>query len=333
MLALPRAGTIVFGSALVALLAAALNGQCATPWVASPAGSGTGGTAAPPYDCTVWDPDGAGPASPVVVIAGHVPGVSSTNIAVWNPVTDEFSGLGTGMNGSVLCVATLPNGDLVAGGDFTDAGGVLVNRVARWDGTSWSSFGSGFNNGLVRAFAVLPSGELVAGGSFTLPVGPIARWSGGTWLPLGSGTGGFVTALRTTSSGTLLAGGFFGSLGGIRAWNGSAWSNLGSGIPGIVTAIGQSANGDIVAGGNFATAGAAPANNIARWNGTSWSALGAGTNGTVNDLVVTAAGDLFVAGSFATAGGMPAASVARWNGSAWSALGMACPGTDRTRWP
>jgi hypothetical protein len=30
----------------------------------------------------------------------------------------------------------MPNGDLVAGGDFITAGGVAANGIARWDGTA-----------------------------------------------------------------------------------------------------------------------------------------------------------------------------------------------------
>jgi hypothetical protein len=76
-------------------------------------------------------------------------------------------------------LAVLPNGDLVAGGDFTTAGGVPANRVARWNGSSWSAMGSGLNNA-VWTLAVLPNGDLVAGGSFTttggVPAPYIARW-------------------------------------------------------------------------------------------------------------------------------------------------------------
>lgn len=35
------------------------------------------------------------------------------------------------------------NGKLIAGGYFTHSGGVQTNGIAQWDGTSWSSFGSG----------------------------------------------------------------------------------------------------------------------------------------------------------------------------------------------
>jgi len=64
-------------------------------------------------------------------------------------------------------LAVLANGDLVAGGDFTTAGGVSANRIARWNGTSWSALGSGMNGG-VNALTTLPDGDLVAGGGFSV---------------------------------------------------------------------------------------------------------------------------------------------------------------------
>ena len=48
-----------------------------------------------------------------------------------------------GLNGPALALTVLPNGDLVAGGNFATAGGVTENRIARWDGSSWAPFGSG----------------------------------------------------------------------------------------------------------------------------------------------------------------------------------------------
>lgn len=55
-----------------------------------------------------------------------------------------------------------------------------MNRIARWDGSSWAALGSGVN-AAVLALTVLSSGELVAGGTFKtaggVPAGYWARWS------------------------------------------------------------------------------------------------------------------------------------------------------------
>jgi hypothetical protein len=40
---------------------------------------------------------------------------------------------------------TIYNGELIAGGEFTLGGGIPVNYIARWNGTSWSALGSGMD--------------------------------------------------------------------------------------------------------------------------------------------------------------------------------------------
>jgi hypothetical protein len=45
-------------------------------------------------------------------------------------------------------LATLPNGDLVAGGIFTSP----ASYVARWNGTSWSALGTGLSGFMGEPF-------------------------------------------------------------------------------------------------------------------------------------------------------------------------------------
>jgi hypothetical protein len=260
--------------------------------------------------------------------------------------------MGSGLGGSypfASALAVLPNGDVVAGGLFTSAGGVSANRIARWNGSMWSPLGSGMSDH-VYALAVLPNGDLVAGGQFTIAGGVsanrIARWNGSMWSPLGSGISGgptpYVNALAVLQNGDLVAGGSFGSAGGISAvniarWNGSVWSPLGSGVNDRVAALAELPSGDLVAAGNFMLAGGTSANYIARWNGSTWSPLGTGVGGTtfpsVSALAVQPNGDLVATGDFRLAGAVSANYIARWNGSVWSPLGsgLGGPGLPEVR--
>ena len=87
---------------------------------------------------------------------------------------------------------------LYAGGSFTTAGGISANRIAKWDGTSWSALGTGLG-GWVRALTVFDDGggpALYAGGDFTTAGGVdanyIAKWDGASWAPLSTGMGGTI---------------------------------------------------------------------------------------------------------------------------------------------
>ncbi len=161
------------------------------------------------------------------------------------------------------------NGDLYAGGSFTNAGGVLVNKIAKWDGNAWSPLGSGIN-GVVLALAASEF-ELYVAGIFTqagaVAVNEIARWTGDTWWPLGSGLGGAVYSLAFSGT-DLYAGGAFSTAGGAPAshvakYDGLAWTALGSGVNNPVYALSASAT-DLFVAGPILTAGGKSSADVAR---------------------------------------------------------------------
>jgi hypothetical protein len=272
-------------------------------------------------------------------------GLPANNITIWDG--NAWSALAGGMAGpvtgfkSAVLALTVSGTNLYAGGNFTTAGGVTVNSIARWDGSTWSALGSGVagKNGAVYALAV--SGNvLYAGGSFITAGGVeangIARWDGKAWSTLGSGVNGDVRALAVSGT-DLYAGGCFTTVGGVVAtnvarWNGSAWSALGPGItarssyPGAYVYALAASETNLYAGGCFTTAGGAAATNIAKWNGRAWSSLGSGIGGTYYPFVYVYAlavsgTDLYAGGYFTTAGGTAANHIAGWAGEGWSALG------------
>ena len=286
---------------------------------------------------TSWDPDGSGPATPIVVVDGsfaYAGDRAVDNVVGWLPGTAQYGSVGT-LDSRVCVLRTLPNGDLVAGGYFT--GG-----VARFDTSSnaWVTIGNGVS-GFVNALAVLPNGDVVAGGNFSIlggTAGNVARWDGTTWSSLGTGTDTEIRALTVRPNGHLIAGGTFAVAGGtacsrVAQWDGSSWSPLGIGLSGLsalgyaVNALTTLPNGDVVAGGTFTFADGNPAGGLARWDGTAWSPWtgGAGANRSVDALRVTPSGDLLVAGSFFQLDGQPISRIARWNGTAWATYGT---GTD-----
>jgi hypothetical protein len=129
--------------------------------------------------------------------------------------TDKFSCV-PGLKGTcnALCVY---DGKLIAGGEFQIANCTLAANIASWDGSSWSSLGSGMEKlGVVHALAVY-NNKLIAGGDFWTAGGvsanQIASWNGSTWSPWGSGMNAVVGAL-TIYDNKLIAGGDFTYAGG-----------------------------------------------------------------------------------------------------------------------
>jgi trimeric autotransporter adhesin len=236
----------------------------------------------------------------------------------------QFSFPGQGTTREVEAMA-ICGSDLYVGGWFTQAGDVAANHIAKWDGSAWSSLGSGVNDWV---FDIAVSGsDIYVGGFFTQAGGVaanrIAKWNGSVWSSLGSGVNGWVFDIAVSGS-NIYVGGNFTQAGGIAVnyiarWNGSAWSSLAGGTNGSVSTIAASASA-IYAGGGFTQAGGVAANHIARWNGSSWSSLGSGTNDSV--CIITLSGsDIYAGGWFTQAGGVAANHIARWNGSAWSSIG------------
>jgi hypothetical protein len=193
------------------------------------------------------------------------------------------SGGQIGVNTGSVLATTVWNGDLIAGGEFTTAGGQTVNRIARWDGSEWHPFTSDGQIGVdnkVHALTVW-NGDLIVGGLFTTAGGQtvnrIARWDGEAWHSFTSGgeigVDGFGVLALTEWNGNLIAGGFFTTAGGqtvnhIARWDGSAWraSIAGGeiGVNNIVNAL-TVWNGFPVAAGQFTTAGGQTVNRIATW--------------------------------------------------------------------
>src|SRR5262245_27793740 len=123
--ALPIAG--LFGLA-AAITGAPAAGQCSTQLLPADAvhGQGVAGVNGTVYATATWDPDGAGPAGAVLIVAGgftQAGSVATNNIAAFDPVAGTWSALGNGTDGEVRAVTVAASGDLVIGGAFTTAGG------------------------------------------------------------------------------------------------------------------------------------------------------------------------------------------------------------------
>ncbi len=252
-----------------------------------------------------FDPDGTGPASAVLVAGGAFTASAdglANGLAAWNG--SGWTSVGGGTDGRVGALAIFDfdaggpqPASLVLAGAFKSAGGIGANRIARFDGSTFTNLGLGLDDWATCLAVFDDDGPgphapaLYVGGDFehagTTSALGIARWNGANFEALASGLDGPAAAM-TVFDGALYVGGFFTSAGGTTAnyvarWTGSAWQALASGFDGPVHALavfdpdgaGPIA-ASLVAGGAFELAGSTQVNGIARWNGSAWTAMGAG---------------------------------------------------------
>ena len=202
-----------------------------------------------------------------------------------NTGTPQALGTQDGVTGSVYALAADSNGILYAAGAFINMGGNLAaDHVAAFNGSAWSSMGSGPSNGggpvQDIARSITAQGTNVYVGTDSLNIGGIAqadhvaKWNGSAWSAMGSSTDGAngwfpasatILGLATSGSRVFATGTFTDANGDPRADNiasfgGTSWHNVGSNGAGdgpwsgsglALVAFGD----DIVAGGSFTSAG------------------------------------------------------------------------------
>jgi hypothetical protein len=228
------------------------------------------------------------------------------------------------------------NGELYAAGAFLNVGNVQANRIARWDGQTWSPLGSGANAQIFTLGVAEVAGSgtsLYVGGDLSqaggIPVNWIARWDGQDWSALATGLQTEVTGFVSFDDGTgpaLFVAAAIGTEWAVK-WDGQGWSIL-PGLPtwsDTVTVFDNGGGQALYWGGGFQNAAGLPGTRgIAHRTGSSWASVGGGTNGSVRKLRVFDLGSgpaLYATGTFTEAGSAPAARIATWNGQMWSALG------------
>jgi trimeric autotransporter adhesin len=271
--------------------------------------------------------DAAGPALYVGGRFSNVGGVDASGIARWDGVA--WSPLGSGIplefnsHGFIGCCSNVhgfaeDNGTVHIAGNFIQAGGVTLESIAAWDGTTWNPLEGGVSTigctdcaPIVYSLARFGNPDtLYAAGTFDLAgsasAAKVARWDGLAWFPLGAGI--------TTTPGDPLP----------------PWVNS-------LTPY----NGALYASGRFSRAGSVDTHCIARWDGASWNGVGGGlaipASGRTPTIAASCVFDdgsgpaLYVAGIIDIAGATPARNIAKWNGSSWTdvAKGVGSDPNDR----
>lgn len=283
------------------------------------------------YCMRSWDPDGAGPASPLLVFGGSFTRAeyfTAERIVAFDGV--GFHTLGAGMTGgqdpSVYCLLEY-QGKLLAGGGFTFAGGQAVNGVATWDGSQWQRMG-GFINvnppSIARIYSLcIHKGELYASGLFThadgQPAVNIARWDGSRWRAIPGPSSASAVRALCSFGGRLIAGGeYYGLSAGqpldyIAAWDGASWQTIGSGLSGELRCM-------IVYQSQLVVGGLSYVYRLSA-NGQQWLPLGSGSSSPgAAWCLAPYQGSLAIVGDLGPSGGQQIRGAALWNGTSLLAM-------------
>jgi hypothetical protein len=223
-------------------------------------------------------------------------------------------------------------GELIAAGSFDYRSFPGIDRIWRWDGTTWTPLGGEGPISTVYALLV-HDGSLYAAGVFPQIVPPqivpperaatfIARWDGTQWHPLGAAFGSPFPCNRCSMAvhhiivwqGDLIAAvqetlDDRSEVFRIARWDGASWSQLGERRYGSVSAMAVY-RGELFVG---------TARRVERWDGTSWLPLRKppvvvelhASPATITGLIVYE--DRLVAtGWFTRIGGIDASRIASW---------------------
>ncbi len=290
----------------------------------------------------------------------HVDGIPTNGLArldlasgQWSAIDDGSGVSATGQISTVKVTAT----DIWVSGNFSQAGGEVANRIARFDRSSqqWEALGSGLDQ-IATALAIDSSGRLIAGGRFTTaggdPAFSLAAWDGESWAAIeGIQQFGSVRALEVFDD-RLFVGGAFrlvdtpGVNRSLAMWHEDEWSTPDPPLESVVnspfgisaaTVFSLTRVGELLyVAGAFERAGETELRNVAGWNPATntWSSLGgAEANGLLTTNGFDAGGralqvfgnQLYVFGQFTVAGGQAVNNLARFDlaTQTWSPVGPA----------
>lgn len=276
-------------------------------------------------------------------------------LAKWNSTTSLWESVGGGVVNGIVYAMKVLGSNLYIGGSFTVPG----NRIAIWNGTSFSQISGDTFNGAVRAIHVPNANSVFIGGDFTSMNGVpnnmryIARYSAGSWNELGVGgvNGSVYSIVSGGSDGptnySIIFGGAFtssnngtpGTLNRLAYWASTfpffsaIGTGTGGGVNGTVNTLFRSGSTIYIGGSFTASTGGTTLNYWGTQNASNLAnaitAIGSGTvgfNNSVNKILLDS-GILYAMGDFTTAGGFTMPRFAAYNASAtgtrvWSSTSL-----------
>ncbi len=251
--------------------------------------------------------------------------ISTNDFASFDLIDNAWITYGPGIantNGARVYSITSYLGNVVIGGNFAEMDGQAVDKLAIFDGTSWTTPGA-IDQPVYSLFS--DDSVLYIGGQFNsidgnTAIRRIGAYYDNTFYSLGRGLDNNVLSInKDPNSGAILIGGQFGkafdrnnnplTVDALVAWNDSTWLPFASIVDGSrrVEKIIVEEDGSIFIAGRFGTLNGDSFYNIAFFDGCEFYNFGSGVAGENNIIKGLAQINdrLFVGGSFNAAGNFP----------------------------
>ncbi|MBS0197943.1 MAG: hypothetical protein JSR77_14400 [Planctomycetes bacterium] len=281
-----------------------------------------------------------------VVVGGtftSIAGVAANGVALYNPISNTWSALGSGVSGGttagVSTLAVFPNGDIVAGGSFSTAGGGAALNIARFDRAAgaWAPMGAGLDRA-PAAVSVMANGDVIAAGMFTnaggVGVKYVARYNvaSESWSALGSGiptlTGSdLITSVVALQNGTVIVGGIFRNTIGLPTSGlmtfdvaTNSWSGVVTAYQNLVYGLAKDSDGGVLVAGALENRGMVakldPSTHLVTPIPSAYS-----SPARAGQVLPLLGGDLVASGTFSTIDGIAARGIAIYSPSTrrWTA--------------
>lgn len=289
-------------------------------------------------------------------------GSSIHGVARWDGTNWNALGGGLPVGAAVAALEVFDDGSgpaLYVSGSFSSAGGIPVNNVARWDGTTWSAVGAGLS-GKVIDLQDFPDDSTAGHRLYASVNGPnaspkeIRAWDGTAWHPvLPTGVeaellGGHLAVTDYLDGrGPLLHAAFrerldtptLQTLNRKLVFDGTQWDEL-SDDQGLLVTTGKPAvhamveyEDGLAVAGRFSSGGGRTLRSVGKWNGHSWEPLGQGLSDDYLAAKVFALAsfddgsgsgvELYAGGDFNQDGLGPIqfSNIAKFDGTAWQDVG------------
>lgn len=255
-----------------------------------------------------------------------VGGISnSACVAGWNDT--NWLSAGNNYYDQIHAIASY-NGELYVGGLFSQIGGINAYRIAKWNGTTWSTVGTSFTGQCEIKCMAVYSGELYVGGQLGLPGGPnyfynLVRWNGTQWDSVGGKFGGgYVTSLCVDTINNLLyIGGGITYAGTIPIWSVAKWDGTNLSSPGGF-GITDGAHSMCIFNNELYVGGSGFSDTtLAKYDGVSWLPVSPSPNYDVEALAVYDS-NLYVGGYFTQIGPLNANYIACYGNSCPQGVGV-----------